>query len=183
MSGRSRIRGLALALLALAWTGSGCAGMRAGDVDDVLERGFAVEETSPLGGDSLAYRKREMRRAHRDMVHFIATLESLRYRRDRSGAILFGNFIDAYMGTHLDPLLGGDRQSEHPELLGLDATLRLVQAEIFLQLRDPRRMQATVNEIQRRYQGREEMMVEYPVGQQSPLGEALEKLTHRKWRG
>ena len=183
MSGRSRSGALALVLGALAWAGTGCAGLGAGDVDAALERGFAVEETSPLGGDSLAYRKREMRRAHRDMVHFIATLESLRYRRDRSGAILFGNFIDAYMGTHLDPLLSGDRQSEHPELLGLDATLRLVQAEVFLQMRDPRRMQATVNEIRRRYEGREDMMVEYPVGQQSPLGEALEKLTHRKWRG
>ena len=180
MSGRIR---LGLALLALGWAGTGCSGLRSADVDEVLERGFAVEETSPLGGDSLAYRKREMRRAHRDLVHFIATLESLRYRRDRSGAILFGNFLDAYMGTHLDPLLSGDRQSEHPELLGLDATLRLVQAEVFLQMRDPRRMQATVNEIQRRYQGREDMMVEYPVGQQSPLSEALEKLSHRKWRG
>ena len=177
MSGRSTTLLLGLALL------FGCAGHGVGNVDEVLERGFAVEETSPLGGDSLAYRKREMRRAHRDMVHFIATLESLRYRRDRSGAILFGNFLHAYMGTHLDPLLKGDRQSEHPELLGLDATLRLVQAEVFLQMRDPRRMQASVNEIKRRYEGREEMMVEYPVGQQSPLREALEKLTHRKWRG
>ena len=42
---------------------------------------------------------------------------------------------------------------------------------------------STVDEIRRRYEGRAEMMVEYPVGQQSPLGEALEKLTHRKWRG
>ncbi len=170
-------------VLALGLLLPGCSGLSRIKVDETLEQGFAVEETSPLGGDSLAYRKREMQRAHQDMVHFLVTLESLRHRRDRNGTILFENFLHAYVGTHLDPLLSGDRQSEHPELLGLDATLRLVRAEVFMRMRDPRRMQSGVNEIRRRYEGREDMMVEYPVGQQSPLGEALEYLTDRKWRG
>ncbi len=177
-------RGGALAGVALLAVGLGCfGGPRLEPMDVMLERSFSVEETSPLGGDSLAHRRQEMERAHHDMVHFIATLDSLRYRRDRSGAILFGQFLDAYMGTHVAPLLEGDWQSEHPELLGLDATLRLVQAEVLLKMRAPGRMQDTVNEIRRRYAGREDMLVEYPIGEQKPLAEALEYLTHRKWRG
>ena len=178
MSWRTVTLTAGLAALAL-----GCLGPRAEPMDALLERSFAVQESSPLGGDSLANRRQEMERAHHDMVHFIATLDSLRYRRDRGGTILFGSFLDAYMGTHLDPLLSGDWQSEHPELLGLDATLRLVEADVFMTMRAPGRMQDAVNEIRRRYAGREEMLVEYPVGQQSPLGTALEKLMHRKWRG
>ena len=77
----------------------------------------------------------------------------------------------------------GDHAEHTGVILGLDATLRLVQAEVFLPMRDPGRMQRSVDEIRRRYVGREEMLVEYPAGQQSTLREALERLTHRKWRG
>jgi hypothetical protein len=44
-------------------------------------------------------------------------------------------------------------------------------------------MQRALDEIQRRYAGRGELLVDYPVGQQSTLAEAIETLTTRKWRG
>ena len=73
----------------------------------------AAEQSTPLGGPALALRKQEMQRAHRDMLHFHTTLESLQQRKDRNGLMLFSQFLDAYMGMHLDPLLA-ERVAEPP---------------------------------------------------------------------
>ncbi|MCG8589537.1 MAG: hypothetical protein MJE66_09620 [Proteobacteria bacterium] len=143
----------------------------------------AAEDSAPLGGESLAQRKRQLQRSHADMRHYHTTLRSLRHRRDRNAWILFSGFLDKYMGMHVEPMLRGEWQSTHPELMALDANLRLVKAEVLIQLRDPRRVGQTVEEIERRYQGREGMLVEYPIGDQTTLGEALEHLKERKWRG
>ena len=143
----------------------------------------AAEETTPLGGEALALRKREMRRAQRDMRHYHATLRGLDERRDRSGKILFSQFLDAYMGIHLDPLLASEWQSNHPELMALDAGLRLGKAEVLIWMRQQRRAQQTIDELLRRFEGRETMLVEYPIGGQTTLEQALEMLRERKWRG
>ena len=143
----------------------------------------AAEESAPLGGEALAMMKREMERAHRDMLHFRTTLGSLRERKDRSGSIQLSKFVDAYMGLHLGPLLRSEWQSRHPELMALDANLRLATAEVLIQLRDPRRAQQVLDEIATRFVGRESMLVEYPVGTQSTLGDALRSLRENKWRG
>ncbi len=50
-------------------------------------------------------------------------------------------------------------------------------------LRMPRRAQAVMDQIQLRFQGREDMLVDYPFGEQRSLGESLEMLRDRKWRG
>ena len=142
-----------------------------------------VEQNLPLGGDSLAMRKREMRRAHGDLVHFLATLRGLQQRKDRNGQALFRDFVDRYLGGHLGPLLEADWPSEHPELLGLDANSRFVQAELLMRMRDAGRAQKVVDEIERRFAGHDGMLVDYPVGQQHPLERALEILNDRKWRG
>ena len=55
------------------------------------------------------------------------------------GLVLFTGFLDAYMGLHLDPMLGSEWQSRHPELMGLDANLRLMKAVVLIQMRSPRR--------------------------------------------
>jgi hypothetical protein len=34
-----------------------------------------------------------------------------------------------------------------------------------------------------RFQGREDMLIDYPFGEQRSLGEGLEMLRDRKWRG
>jgi hypothetical protein len=159
----------------------------AGDPDiprDLLAQETAVrDEHTPLGGDALHQRRREMERAKRDMVHFQVTLQSLLERRDRSGQIQLSGFLDAYMGTHLDPLLESEWQSRHPELAAVDATLRLVKAELLMHMRETRRMQHELNELSRRFEGRGDMLVEYPVGQQVTLEQAIEILRERKWRG
>lgn len=142
-----------------------------------------AEESSPLGGEALELRKRELGRAHSDMGHFLATLDGLRHRRERSGQILFQRFVDAYLGTHLDPLLQHAWQSRHPEVMALDASLRLAKADVLIQMRETRRAQQVLDELAARFAGRENMLVESPTGAQTTLGQALDRLHERKWRG
>ena len=80
-------------------------------------------------------------------------------------------------------LLSGEWQSRHPELTALDANLRFAKAELLVALRMPRRAQAVMDEIEVRFQGREDMLVDYPFGEQRSLGEGLQMLRDRKWRG
>lgn len=150
---------------------------------DLLPGDTAAEDSAPLGGEALTQRKHEMQRAYADMAHFHVTLASLQFRRDKNGMVQFGKFLDSYLGTHVDPLLAGEWQSRHPEVDALDANLRFAKAELLIQLRSPRRAQAVIEEIERRFAGREDMLVDYPFGEQHALGEGLELLRSRKWRG
>jgi len=150
---------------------------------DLLPDQSAAEASAPLGGEALLQRKSEMERTHGDIVHFTATLDSLNHRGDRNGRVLLSKFIDAYLGLHIDPLLAGEWQSRHPELTALDANLRFAKAELLIQLREPRRAQAVMDEIEQRFMGREDMLVDYPFGEQRSLGEGLQMLRDRKWRG
>jgi hypothetical protein len=150
---------------------------------DLESENSAAEETAPLGGDALAERKREMQRAYRDMIHFDITLDDLRHRRDRNGAILFDQFLATYMGTRLEPMLRPEWQSRHPELMALDASLRFVQADILVRMHDTRRVQQVIEQIEARFQGRENTVVQYPIGAQGTISEGLEILRNRKWRG
>ena len=128
MGRRTRIRrGLLAGALCAALLG--CAGHT--EFQDVLLlEPTAAEQSTPLGGAALGQRKQDMQRAHRDMLHFHTTLESLQERKDRNGLVLFSQFLDAYMGLHLDPLLTSEWQSRHPELMALDANLRLVWLQV-----------------------------------------------------
>jgi hypothetical protein len=177
---RSRILLSALALLGLA---SGCISAEAPVIDEFAPDRSAAEESVPLGGDALAERKSEMRRSLRDLMHFHRTLSSLSGRRDRDGFSNFAGFLDSYLGTHVDPLLAAQWQSRHPEVMALDANLRLMKAEIFIVLRDTRRVQDTIEVITALYAGRENMLVEFPNGEQGTLHEGLQKLQEDKWRG
>jgi len=143
----------------------------------------AAEQSTPLGGTALALRKQELERAHRDMLHFVTTLESLSQRKDRNGWMLFSQFLDAYMGKHLDPLLANEWQSRHPEVMALDANLRLAKAEVLIQLRSPQRVQEVIDDLKKRFAGREDMLVELPSGKQATLRDGLKGLAERKWRG
>lgn len=162
----------------------GCASTRRASLPFFeIEPEWVVDESGPLGGDALAQRKRDMQRTHRDMTHFYATLETLKNKRKRSASIQLSNFLYGFMAKHLDPLLRPSWQSEHPELMALDANLRLVKAGIMIQLRDTHRTQLTLDEIRIRFEGRETMLVELPGGAQESLEEALLNLAKRKWRG
>lgn len=141
--------------------------------DDLVSDVTAAESSAPLGGEALAQRRLEMRRAYRDMVHFHATVESLNRRSDRSGQVLFNGFLDEYMGTHLDPIMRAEWQSRHPELAALDANLRFAKAELLMQMGASRRADRVIDEIEERYEGRGDMLISYPFGEQSTLNDGL----------
>ena len=65
--------------------------------------------------------------------------------------------------------------------MALDVNLRFMKAQILADMRYTRKVQRAIDDIQNRYLGRENMLVEYPVGEQRPLGEALELLRTQKW--
>ena len=138
---------------------------------------------TPLGGVSLSQRRMELVRAQADMVHFMATLDSLQFRRDQNGQVLFKGFVDEYLGTHVDPMLATEMHSKQPELSGLDATIRFLEAEVLTKLRSPARAQNVIDELERLYEGREDMLVDWPIGKKTPLSKAMDLLEDEKWRG
>jgi hypothetical protein len=174
----------ALLLLLLAGTALAAAGcVSDGPPDRLVPETQAAKASAPLAGEALGERKRDLQRAYRDVTHFQATLASLRYRRDRNGLVQFSQFLDAYLGVHLEPLLAGEWQSRHPELAALDANVRFAEAQLLVQLQLHGRAEDAMDEIARRFRGREDMLVAYPKGKQTPLGAALEQLRERKWSG
>ena len=144
---------------------------------------LAIRDEGPLGGEALLQRKHDLDRAYRDMAHFQTTMQSLIDRQDSKSLAALDRFVEAYMGTHLAPLLASEWQSGHPELMARDASLRFMQAEILIQMRYPRQVQAVRDEIERRYQGQYELLIEDPIGKQGTLGRGLEILKDRKWKG
>jgi hypothetical protein len=169
-----------LLVTSLALMGA-CAGARpAYQMTDQPE--LSVEE-APLGGEALAQRKQDLQRALGDMLAFHATMASLVDRRDGRGLSAFDDFVAAYMGQHLDPLLAGEWQSTHPEVMAVDANLRFTKADVLVQMRYPRRVQRVIEDIERRYQGRANMVVDYPLGEQNSIIQAIEILKNRKWEG
>ncbi len=174
---RMSLHGLLVLLLAIPIFG--CA---AGS-DPMLEEmaNVAIEEEAPLGGEALAQRRMDLDRAWRDLLHFEATMESLVDRKDSRSVAQLDGFLDQYLGTHLAGLLRPEWQSSHPEVMALDANLRFLQAELLAQMRYTRRVQDSIEDIETRFMGREGMLVEYPIGEQRALGEALQMLRERKW--
>ena len=148
-----------------------------------LDAEIPKDTNTPLGGVSLSQRRLELARTQTDMVHFMATLDSLQLRRDQNGQVLFKGFVDAYLGTHVDPMLTTEMHSKQPELAGLDATIRFLEAEMLTKLRSPARAQKTIDELERLYKGREDMLVDWPIGKKTTLEKAMRLLEDQKWRG
>jgi hypothetical protein len=157
----------------------GCATGMDANYEDVAMT--AAEEEAPLGGEALARRRLDLARAWRDLLHFDETMRSLVDRRDSRSVAILDGYLAQYMGQHLDPLLQPRWQSTHPEVMALDANLRFMKAQILADMRYPRRVQKAIDDIQIRFEGRENMLVEYPVGEQRSLGDALELLRDHKW--
>ena len=135
-----------------------------------------AEEASPLGGASLDLRRENMTRMYKDLVHFRRSLDDSEKRGDRTTTVALSYFVDAYIGMHLDPMLAGEWQSRHPELWGTDADLRLAKADVLLRMHERGRANDVLAELGTRYAGREDMLVHYPVGSESPLGKAVQLL-------
>jgi len=135
-----------------------------------------AEEAAPLGGPSLDQRRENMTRMYKDLVHFQISLRDSQVRGDRTTTNALAFFIGSYMNMHLDPMLAGEWQSRHPELWGLDADLRLAKADVLIRMHDTSRASKTIEELAARYKGRDDMLVHYPLGSESPLGKALKLL-------
>ncbi|HTO52325.1 MAG TPA: hypothetical protein VMR50_02980 [Myxococcota bacterium] len=139
----------------------------------------SAEEAAPLGGPSLDQRRENMARMYRDLVNFQTSLRDSQERGDRTTTNALAFFIGSYMNMHLDPLLDGEWQSRHPELWGLDADLRLAKCDVLIRMKDTSKASKTLDEIAARYKGRDDMLVHYPLGSESPLGKALKLLRDR----
>ncbi|MEM7408700.1 MAG: hypothetical protein AAF430_00520 [Myxococcota bacterium] len=149
--------------------------------DDLLEQTARSEANAPLGGEALVQRKLDLDRSYRDLSHFHATLESLNRRGDRGASVMFREFVDMYLVKHVLPLLEGEWQSRHPEVAVLDVNVRFAVAELWLQMGSPSSTDRMLEEIERRYPGRGEMVVSYPLGSQGTLREGIERLRNRDW--
>jgi hypothetical protein len=138
-----------------------------------------AEENAPLAGAALEQRRERMVRAQRDLADVQTTLESLYYRDDRDGLRRMARFADAYLSMHVDPLLAHEWQSRHPEVAVVDANLRLAKADVLLRMDQNDRAGQVLDELERRFARRSDMLVEYPLGTQRHLGEALKLLRDR----
>ncbi len=138
---------------------------------------------APLGGEALAQRKQDLDRALGDLGAFNKTLTSLIERRDDNGLDAMEPFLLGYLGQHLDALIRPEWTSNHPEVAAIDANLRFMKAELLIQLRRTRDVQRVLDDIRARYEGRGQMLVDYPLGEQNTIADAIEKLKNRKWNG
>jgi len=163
---------------ALVASAAGC-GSKTYLSKDFAKTEKTAEEAGPVGGPSLDQRRENMQRMYKDLVHFRTSLRDAQERGDRSTVNALGFFMESYMNMHLDPLLDGEWQSRHPELWGLDADLRLAKADVLIRMNDGSRAKKTLDELMSRYKGRDDMLVHYPLGSESPLGKAIKLLRER----
>ena len=167
-----------LMALALAGTLGGCASYEPVPLEDVE----MTRLSKPLGGETLAEKHRELQRTRDDLARHLRTLDSMKRRGDRSGLVLFKTFFYGYMDDHVEPLLARDWTSHHPELGGLDASVRFVAIEVLSKLDSAHRAEALIDDVKLRFRGREDLMVDYPVGKRSKLDKALELVEDQYWR-
>jgi hypothetical protein len=167
-----------LAALALASVLAGCASYEPVPLEDVEH----ARANKPLGGETLAEKHREMQRTRDDIVRHLKTLDSMNLRGDGDGLVLFKNFFYGYMDDHVEPLLAKGWTSHHPELGGLDAGIRFVAIEVLWKLDSPHRAEAIIDDVKLRFEGRDDLMVDYPVGKRTKLTKALELVEEQYWR-
>ncbi len=140
-------------------------------------------QEAPLGGEALSQRKQDLERALGDLGAMNRTLTSLLERRDDRGIDAMEPFVLGYIGQHLDALIRPEWTSDHPEVAATDANLRFMKGELLIQLRRTRDVQRVLDDIRTRYEGRGQMLVDYPLGEQNTIIDAIEKLKNRKWNG
>jgi len=147
--------------------------------DDWMADTAASRASAPLGGEALVQRKLDLDRSYRDLVHFDATLASLQRRGDRSGVVMFSEFLDFYVAKHVLPMLEGEWQSRHPEVAVLDANVRFAVATVWVEMGSGYSARSMLDEIERRYKGRGEMLIGYPLGSQGTLAEGVANLRQK----
>jgi hypothetical protein len=161
---------------------AGCAALWAGCVSDERIADEWMAETSkgeasaPLGGEALSQRKLDLDRTYRDLGHFLRTIDGLHRRNDRAGLVAFTEFADFYVAKHVIPLLEPEWQSRHPEVSTLDANARFAVAALWGKIGASYSSDRMLDEIEKRYKGRGEMIVGYPIGSESTLKDAVARM-------
>jgi hypothetical protein len=161
---------------------AGCAALWAGCMsderiaDDWMAKASKSEASAPLGGEALTQRKLDLDRTYRDMTHFLTTIDGLHRRNDRAGLVQFTEFADFYVAKHVIPMLEPEWQSRHPEVSTLDANARFAVAAMWAKIGASYSSDAMLDEIERRYKGRGEMLVGYPIGSESTLRDAVARM-------
>ena len=150
--------------------------------DPLLGKKLSADAKAPLGGASLDRHRHEMKLASRDLSQFHTTMADLLSRRDLDGRIRFTRFLESYLAEHLELILARSWQSDHPELAGTDANLRVMYAEVLIQMGKPYRVQDVIAEIRNRYPDQTRILVEMPAGEQLTLAAAIKSITKRMWR-
>ena len=172
-----------LAALIFATCAAGCASDER-VADAWVAKASAHEASAPLGGEALAQRKLELDRSYRNLGQFIATINGLFRRHDQGGLVMFSEFADLYVKRHVLPLLEPEWQSRQPEVALLDVNARFAVAALWKKIGSTSSASRMLDEIDRRYKGRGEMLVGYPIGGESTLRDALASLRGRTgWAG
>jgi hypothetical protein len=174
MAKRARV----LFAVTLASALAGCASYEPVPLEDV----DMTRVSKPLGGETLAEIRREMQRTHGDLVRHLRTLDSMLLRGEDDGLQLFKDFFYGYMDDHVEPLLAKDWTSHHPEIGGLDAGIRFVAIEVLAKLESPHRAEALIDDLKLRFRGKQDLLVDYPVGRRTKLEKALELVEDEYWR-
>jgi hypothetical protein len=133
----------------------------------------AGEDASPLAGATLDHRRRLLERRFLDLAQIAEALDQSDFRGEKAAVVQLRRFADAYVGMHVDPLLAETWQSRHPELVALDAALRLRNADLLTRMKENDRARHAVDEIEELYAGRMDMLVEFPRGVQRSLRDSL----------
>ena len=161
---------------------AGCAALVAGCMsderiaDDWMAEASKGKASAPLGGEALSQRKLDLDRTYRDLGHFLTTIDGLNRRNDRSGLVQFTEFAGFYVAKHVLPMLEPDWQSRHPEVSTLDANARFAVAALWKKVGADYSSERMLEEIEKRYKGRGEMLVGYPIGSESTLKDAVKRL-------
>ena len=80
---------------------------------------------------------------------------------------------------HVDPLLSSSTASEDPGLAALGASLHFVKADLLVEMSERYRVWGVIDEIDARFEGRDTLIVDYPIGSQTTLQDALQYLRER----
>jgi hypothetical protein len=140
-------------------------------------RGVALSELLPCVSDA-----REMALKQRTVA--AAQNRPLCESPAGNAQFMFAEFPDFYVAKHVIPMLEPEWQSRHPELAQLDVNARFAVVALWTRLGSSSSAGHMLDEIERRYKGRGEMLVGYPIGSQSTLREAVKHLRERSsWSG
>ena len=136
----------------------------------------AIEGESFLDGETLAQRIHKMRRANSDLRFFHASLDSLRRHERADEVAQLAAFLTRLMDGPVAEVLSDRREGWSPQLTQLDANLLFAQAHIAVDLRDEQRVAALLDEIENRFDGMEQLVVQYPIGNENSLEDASRHL-------